>query len=340
MSMADRAWTWRQGARLVFCYLLARWKLIFTVALSLGVCLLVEVLYGHPLEAYGYACLLVVTLLFLLSLCDFARFVRRHLALRRHLQLLEQGLPGLPGARNLIEEDFRNLALELERRLRRAESLAEQERSELLAYYTLWMHQVKTPIAALKLLLERDIRASTELKRIEQYVEMALSYLKLDEVSQDFLARECPIKELATQAIKSCSLLFIEKGLRLELGELSGSALTDEKWLCFVLEQLLSSAAKYTPAGGCVRVYRLDGAPCTLVVEDNGIGIRAEDIPHLGEKGFTGYNGHEDKRSTGLGLYLCTRVMARLGHRLRFESQLGQGTKAYLELERQSMDIA
>lgn len=99
--MADRAWSWRQGARLVFCYLLARWKLIFTVALSLGVFLLVEVLYGHPLEAYGYACLLVVTLLFLLSLCDFARFVRRHLALRRHLQLLEQGLPGLPGARNL-----------------------------------------------------------------------------------------------------------------------------------------------------------------------------------------------------------------------------------------------
>ena len=107
--------------------------------------------------------------------------------------------------------------------------------------------------------------------------------------------------------------------------------LTDEKWLSFVVEQVLSNALKYTPAGGRIRVYG-DGE--TLVIADNGIGIREEDLPRVFEKGFTGYNGREDKKSTGIGLYLCRRVMDRLNHNISIVSRPGQGTLVRLDLSR------
>ncbi len=104
--------------------------------------------------------------------------------------------------------------------------------------------------------------------------------------------------------------------------------LTDEKWLGVVLEQLLSNALKYTPEGA-IRVYA-EGD--TLVVEDSGIGIRSDDLPRVFEKGFTGYNGREDKKSTGIGLYLCSRICDRLGHGLSITSEVGRGTKALIDL--------
>ncbi len=332
--MRDHKEKWR-----VFgAYLWARKEALLCLLLVLLIGLPVEALHGYALDAFAYAALLICAILLTLSILDFARFAARHKELRRHVELLEQGLPGLPEAADLPEKDFRDLAVRMERELRNVIGSAEQERAEMLSYFTLWMHQVKTPIAALKLLEEENTRALTEIKRVEQYVEMALSYLKLDEVSQDFLAQECPLDALVRQAARSCSVLFIEKKQALELGRLDKTALTDEKWLCFVVEQLLTNAAKYTPEGGHIRVY-LEEGPLTLVVEDDGIGIRAEDIPRLGEKGFTGLNGHEDKRSTGLGLYLCRRITERLGHELSFRSQLGRGTQARIRLERGQLDV-
>ena len=107
--------------------------------------------------------------------------------------------------------------------------------------------------------------------------------------------------------------------------------LTDGKWLSFVVEQVLSNALKYTPAGGRIRIYG-DGE--TLVIADSGIGIRPEDLPRVFEKGFTGYNGREDKKSTGIGLYLCRRVMDRLNHGISIVSRPGQGTLVRLDLSR------
>ena len=125
--------------------------------------------------------------------------------------------------------------------------------------------------------------------------------------------------------------MFILKRIRLDFTETGRTVLTDEKWLVFVLEQILSNALKYTPAGGTVRIYG-DGE--TLVIADTGIGIREEDLPRVFEKGFTGYNGRTGQKSTGIGLYLCRRVTEKLGHGLTIVSRPGQGTIVRLDLSR------
>ena len=205
-------------------------------------------------------------------------------------------------------------------------------------YYTLWAHQIKTPIAAMRLLLQEESRPELEgeLLKIEQYVEMVLGYLRLGSDSTDYVFRECGLDALVRQSVRKYARLFILKKISLDFQETGRTVLTDEKWLSFVVEQLLSNAVKYTPEGGLVRVYG-DGE--TLVIADSGIGIRPEDLPRVFEKGFTGFNGREDKKSTGIGLYLCRQVLDRLNHRISITSRLGQGTLVRLDLSRARREV-
>ncbi len=198
------------------------------------------------------------------------------------------------------------------------------------------LHQIKTPIAAAQLLLQADGASdrpelSVELLKIEQYVDMMLGYLRLDSDSTDYVLRETDLDELIRQALRKFSWLFILKKISLDFRETGRRVVTDEKWLRFVVEQVLSNALKYTPAGGRIRIY---GDGQTLVICDNGIGIREEDLPRIFEKGFTGYNGRQEKKSTGMGLYLCRRVMARLNHGITAVSRTGEGTLICLNLSR------
>ena len=172
-----------------------------------------------------------------------------------------------------------------------------------------------------------------ELLKIGQYVEMVLSYLRLDSDSTDYVLREYPLDDILRQAVRKFAKMFILKKITLDLQETGKTVLTDEKWLLFVVEQVLSNALKYTPAGGTIRIYG-DGA--TVVIADNGIGIREEDQARVFEKGFTGYNGRADKKSTGIGLYLCRQVMDRLNHDISLTSRPGQGTLVRLDLGRES----
>ena len=124
------------------------------------------------------------------------------------------------------------------------------------------------------------------------------------------------------EAIHKYARLFVRKKIKMELSSIDTQVLTDEKWLEFVIEQILSNAIKYT-AGGTISVY---------LKEDTGIGIAPEDLPRIFEKGYTGYNGHADKRSTGIGLYLCRKIMRKLSHEITIESEIGVGTKVHLEM--------
>ena len=174
-----------------------------------------------------------------------------------------------------------------------------------------------------------------ELFKVEQYVEMVLSYLRMEDMSGDLVFEEYSLDEIVRQAVRKYSRMFILKKIRLDLGPLDHQVLTDEKWLVFVVEQILSNALKYTKEGG-ISIYMTSyrDRP-VLAIEDTGIGISAEDLPRVFEKGFTGYNGRADKKSTGIGLYLCKKIMDRLHHNIYIESQEGQGTKVYLYLERE-----
>lgn len=212
----------------------------------------------------------------------------------------------------------------------------------------MWTHQVKTPIAAMRLLLQSredmgsaqeraDLqRESEELFKIEQYAQMALCFARLDSPFSDFVFKNYDVRKIVGQAVRKYSVLFLHSGLNFRMEEFEIRAVTDEKWLGFVVEQVLSNALKYTHQGG-IAIYGADaegnlkkGESVYLVIEDTGIGISESDLPRIFERGFTGYNGRMDRRSTGLGLYLCDRIMCRLSHTVRVKSTPGKGTRVIL----------
>ena len=323
---------------MLLAYLKRQYKLLLLLAGAVCIFAAVFALYGLPLEAVVYAGVLCLALGMALFAVGYSRFLRRHRELQGLLrQVGEKALP-LPPARGLLEEDYQALLRAVCHDRARLAAENENRLRELTDYYSLWAHQIKTPIAAMDLLLQEDDcprrgELEMELLKIGQYVEMVLSYLRLDSDSTDYVLREYPLDDILRQAVRKFAKMFILKKITLDLQETGKTVLTDEKWLLFVVEQVLSNALKYTPAGGTIRIYG-DGA--TAVIADNGIGIREEDQARVFEKGFTGYNGRADKKSTGIGLYLCRQVMDRLNHDISLTSRPGQGTLVRLDLGRES----
>ena len=212
-----------------------------------------------------------------------------------------------------------------------AETANQKTLEEMTDYYTMWAHQIKTPIFALRLLLQENPtvnkEALTELFKIEQYVEMVLGYLRTEDMSSDLKLSRCALDSIIREQIHKYAGIFISKKLSLTYEGISENVLTDEKWLGFVIGQILSNALKYTRTGG----IRISLKENTLIIEDTGIGIRKEDLPRIFEKGYTGVNGRENNRATGIGLYLSKKIMNRLGHRIYVTSEEGKGTKVFLE---------
>lgn len=319
-------------------YLARHWKLLLLLAGSLGICSAVFYLYGLPLESVGYAFALCLALGLALFVPGYFQFLRRHRELERlRLHVKEKVLP-LPPPKGLLEADYQALLQSLASE-RAALALEDRNRlQDMTDYYTLWVHQIKTPIAASRLLLQEEPRPELEgeLIKIEQYVEMVLGYLRLGSDTTDYVLRRCDLDGLVRQSVRKFARLFILKKISLDFRETGKTVLTDEKWLAFVIEQLLSNALKYTPEGGRIRVYG-DGE--TLVIADSGIGIREEDLPRVFEKGFTGYNGREDRKSTGIGLYLCSQVLERLNHGISITSRPGEGTLVRLDLSQEKRTV-
>lgn len=171
-----------------------------------------------------------------------------------------------------------------------------------------------------------------QLLKIEQYVEMVLGYLRIESSSSDFVLQKYLLSDLVKQAIRKYASQFIRKNIKLELREMDCLILTDEKWFVFVIEQLLSNALKYTNQG-TISIYLDPLQPKILIIEDTGIGIAKEDLPRIFEKGFTGYNGRMDKKATGIGLYLCQKILTKLSHQISITSDIKMGTKVMINLE-------
>ena len=323
---------------MLLAYLKRQYKLLLLLAGAVCVFAAVFALYDLPLEAVLYAGVLCLALGLVLFAVGYSRFLRRHRELQQLLRRAgEKALP-LPSARGLLEEDYQALLRAVCQDRARLAAENENRLRELTDYYSLWAHQIKTPIAAMDLLLQEDDsphrgELEMELLKIGQYVEMVLSYLRLGSDSTDYLLREYSLDDILRQAVRKFAKMFILKKITLDFRETGKIVLTDEKWLLFVVEQVLSNALKYTPPGGTIRICA-DGA--AVVIADSGIGIREEDQARVFEKGFTGYNGRADKKSTGIGLYLCRQVMDRLNHRISLVSRSGQGTLVRLDLSRKS----
>lgn len=245
-----------------------------------------------------------------------------------------------------LREGIGTLWEELAELLETVSSTQEAERGEREAeaadrndYYLMWTHQIKTPIAAMKLLLEnceeRDRNSffmREELFKIEQYVEMVLTFQRLESLSSDLVLREYDLYEILKQTVKRFSVLFINKGLGLELQKMQIKILTDEKWFGFCVGQMLSNSIKYTKQGRITVRAKSEKESAVLCVEDTGIGICPEDLPRIFERGFTGCNGRMDEKSTGIGLYLCSRIFGHLGIEVQVDSEVGKGTRIFLRI--------
>ena len=316
-------------------FLARRWAGLLLFLACAGIFALVFSLYDLELEAVLYAGGLCLLLLLAVLAADFCRSLarrRRYEEIFRNLPLLPEELPA---ARTVEEADLQEILKELGRRMEAALTEWENWRQESMDYYTTWVHQIKTPISVMRMTLEGEDteehrELSAELFRIEQYVEMVLSYLRLDSDSSDYVFQEYDLDSIIRQAVHKYAPLFVRKKLRLSYEPVNVKVLTDEKWLLFILEQILSNSIKYTQEGSVSITLTPDKV---LNISDTGIGIAPEDLPRIFEKGFTGYNGRSDKKSTGLGLYLCKKAAGRLSHKISVQSKPGAGTVVSIDLD-------
>ncbi|MCI2058374.1 MAG: sensor histidine kinase [Oscillibacter sp.] len=319
--------------KMLLSYLRRQYKLVVLLVLFAGIFAAVFSLYNLPAEAVGYAAALCGAAGLVLFAVGYAGYARRHRMLSRLLENIDESSFHLPPPSGALEADYQALLKAVAADRARLAAAEENTRRDMLDYYTLWAHQIKTPIAAMNLLLEEEppdrAALSAELLKTEEYVEMVLSYLRLGSDTTDYVLRRCELDDVVRAAVRKYARVFILRKITLRFDETRRTVTTDEKWLGFVLGQLLSNALKYTRPGGAIRIY---GDGTTLVISDTGIGIREEDLPRIFEKGFTGYNGREDRKSTGLGLYLCRRILLKLGHEISIVSRPGQGTIVRLSL--------
>ena len=217
---------------------------------------------------------------------------------------------------------------EREAELYQKKSEAESKLTDLLDYYTLWVHQIKTPIAATRLLVaevsERELKRQLEQEifKIDSYTNLVLQYLRLESFHDDLVFKQVTIENLVKEMVRKYAIFFIQKGLSVDLHNLDKTVVTDEKWLLVVIEQILSNSLKYTNEGG-IEIY-MEGQE--LCIKDTGIGIKNSDVLRVFERGFSGYNGRLTQQSSGLGLYLSKKISEELGHQIRIESEVGQGT--------------
>ena len=345
--------------------------------------LLYMYLIGARKQDVVYAAVLDAILLLITVLVGFFRYSSKVKALSNALKRPVEEQAQLPEATDDVEILYHRLLENQSIARSESESSAAVRQSRMRDYYSMWVHQIKTPISAMKLLLEAEreelgqlmcdeeqsqcriadmngcnisatelniseLNASgkqqivytelsdnldsfeDELFRIEEYVSMALQYQRVSSTENDFVLEKVSLDGVIRDTIKKYAKIMIRRHIGINYSGTKKQVYTDEKWLEFILEQILSNAIKYTPKGFVTIETAEEKDRFFITIKDTGIGIKAEDLPRVFEKGYTGYNGHADKKATGIGLYLCRQMADKLGHTIRMESELGKGTKVWI----------
>ena len=325
--------------QILLSYIRAHIGVALFLAGSAAVFAVVLFLSGLPAEPVRYAALLCAVGGVVCALPGYLQYRRRYKAAELALQGLPEAVGRLRAPSGAVGEAYDAALRRLCAMLAKSETDRQRQRIENADYFTMWIHQIKTPIAAMQLILrEQDDARSRELLaelfRIDQYAEMALTYARLESPTTDLVLRRCAVEPIVRSVVRQYAGQFVRRHVALRCEIEPVCALTDEKWLAFILGQLLSNAVKYTENGTVtVRVTK----ELVLSVSDTGIGIAPEDLPRIFEKGFTGYNGRAGRKSTGLGMYLSRCAAEKLGHRISVQSAPGQGTTVSVDLR--SVDL-
>lgn len=347
--------------------------------------LLYMYLIGARKQDVVYAAVLDAILLLITVFVGYLRYSIKVKVLSNALKRPVEEQAQLPEATDDVEILYHRLLENQSIARSESESSAAVMQSRMRDYYSMWVHQIKTPISAMKLLLEAEreelgqlmcdeeqsqcqtadmsggnISATglndaakqqaafkelsdnldsfeDELFRIEEYVGMALQYQRVSSTENDFVLEKVSVDGVIRDTIKKYAKIMIRRHIGINYSGTKKQVYTDEKWLAFILEQVLSNAIKYTPKGFVTIETAEEKDRFFITIKDTGIGIKAEDLPRVFEKGYTGYNGHADKKATGIGLYLCRQMADKLGHTIRMESELGKGTKVWIGFD---MDYA
>ncbi|MCY7013812.1 sensor histidine kinase [Streptococcus sanguinis] len=300
-------------------YLYSRRFFLALLILLLGFILLFAFVFDTYRSLLEYVALLLAFLSFLFIGADAWTAFKSY-----HSQKLQASAQAQTPLEKLLQERVEELEYEQKNQL-----LVEQEKyNDLLDYYTLWVHQVKTPIAASSLLIgdlkdkEAKSQLEQELFKIESYVHLVLQYLRLESFHDDLVLKQENLADLVREVVKKYALFFIQQGLSLNLHDLDHTIVTDKKWFLVILEQVLSNSLKYTKEGSIEIYFHED----RLYIKDTGLGIQNADLLRVFERGFSGYNGRLTQQSSGLGLYLSKKIADQLGHKIAIDSQVGQGT--------------
>lgn len=321
-------------------YLKYRLTLIFFFLLAAALTLLVQFLVNQSMVYAWYTVGLMGFFLVLILFIGGIRYMRHMRMLEGLSATLYHASRELPEPINALEADYVRCLQELGSAYDTIKKQLDTARNDSLEYYTLWVHQIKTPIAGLSLVLQ-NMDGDTagvikqELFKIEQYADLALRYVKLTDISSDLVIERCFLEDIVSASVKKYAILFVYQKLSLDMVPTDKKVMSDKRWLGFILEQILSNAIKYTYAGG-VKIYLQNDK---LVIEDTGIGIRAEDLPRIFMKGYTGCNGRLDNRASGIGLYLAKKAADALGITITVDSKVGMGTKVTLTFPQARSDI-
>lgn len=298
-------------------------------------------LYKVPTDAVLYAFFLSLLVSGVMAVAHFIIFYRKYIERQEFKENISLLTDELPHAEDIVQADLVEMIDILRKINIENKTQYQEQRNDSIDYFSTWVHQIKTPISVMKMILQgedtdehRELLG--ELFRIEQYTDMTLSYFRLDSSSSDFVIKKYDIDDIVRSVIHKYASQFIRKRIQIKYTPVHINVITDEKWLAFIIEQIMSNAVKYTETGS-VSINVTEEK--VLSITDTGIGISAEDIPRIFEKGFTGYNGRENMKSTGIGLYLCSQAAKKLSHRISVESEVGVGTTFYIDMKVEEMDV-
>lgn len=294
------------------------------------------------MKAVLYPALICLIIGGIILFLDYRKALSKHKRLNEIQNLNSALMEHFPALETQDDIDYQNIIESLREEINELQTKEDLRYQDTVDYYTTWVHQIKTPIASMRLTLQNedsDIARQIldDLFRIEQYVDMVMTFLRIGSDSTDYVFKEYSLDEIVKGCVKKFASQFIRKKIKLQYDPLNIKVLTDEKWLAFIIEQLLSNAVKYTPSGGKITIDL--EMPKTLCIRDTGIGIAPEDLPRIFEKGYTGYNGRSDKKASGLGLYLCKSICDNLGYSITVNSSLESGTVIRIDLNKKELKV-
>ena len=309
-------------------YLKKNIKVYILFVVFIAIFFIMFYLYNLPLEALIYTGSFCFLAALVASFSDFVNYRESYKKLKFLEKNILNDLEDLPKSLDIRIDYYHKIIEKLYEELEKLTQENQQKNTDMVDYYSMWVHQIKTPIAAMNFLLDNEEIdrkiLQQELFKIERYVEMVLTYIRLDSISSDYVITKINLDEVVKDSVKKYATIFINKKIKLNYVSHETMVISDKKWLSFAFEQILGNSVKYSSAGGEITIETCENK---LVIEDKGIGIKEEDLPRIFEKGFTGFNGRYEKKSSGLGLYLCKKTLDKLGHHIEISSKVGEGTR-------------